>query len=72
MRFNAFVWGLFRESEKGKSALRRFESLDSKFLDSWFADGWSSRVFELAFNDEFNELYPTGEVKFDVVDLVKD
>jgi hypothetical protein len=71
MRFNAFVWGLFRESEQGKSAIRRFESLDSQFLDTWVAGFGSSRTFEFTFNDEFKGSYPPGEVTFDVVDLVR-
>ena len=72
MRFNAFVWDLFRESEQGKSAIHRFESLDSQFLDTWFAGVGSSRTFEFTFKDEFKGSYPPGEVTFDVVDLVKD
>ncbi len=41
MKFNKFVWELYKKSERGRKTLKRFAQLTSKFIghDNWYAVG---------------------------------
>jgi hypothetical protein len=66
MKFNRFVWELYLQSRRGKSAVRRFSSFKEVFIEEW------CRTFPFTFFEEFRDLYPEAEVDIDVPKLVRD
>lgn len=66
MKFNDFVWRLYRQSERGKKAVRRFSRLTTSCIEP------SLRTYCFEFFDEFKSQYPTGEVSIDIAKLVRD
>jgi hypothetical protein len=66
--FNAFVWQLYKESERGKKVLKRC----SRFSDALHDGAYSSLLFGLSF-DEVPSDYPAPDaVSIDLIGTVKE
>lgn len=63
MKFNKFVWELFKKSERGKKAIRRFSRLTSQFIEDW------ERTYPFEFFDEFKDQYPVSSFSIDIPKL---
>lgn len=66
MKFNKFVWELYKQSQRGQKAAERFSHLSNEFIEEW------CRTFPLEILDEFKDLYPVHNVPIDIPKLVCD
>jgi hypothetical protein len=64
VKFNTFVWELYKKSERGKKAMRRFSNLTERFIDEW------CRELPVELSEEDNDEV-VNEVSIKSVDLFK-
>lgn len=65
MKFNKFVWELYRKSEQGVKNVRRFKRLTHKFIEP------SNNSFYLYPPNDTIAEYPAGEIHIDLCNLVR-
>lgn len=66
MKFNNFIWELYKQSERGQKAIKRFSHLTEEFIEK----RWRTYEWEIA--DEFKEQYPVSIVTVDVPKLLRE
>ncbi len=66
MKFNKFVWELYKQSDRGKVAIKRFSHLSNEFIDEW------CRTIDFEFLDEFKEQFPVPNISIYVSLLVRE
>jgi hypothetical protein len=66
MKFNRFVWGIYKQSERGKKAIERFSHLTNEFIDEW------CRSYDIVCPDEDKERFQVLNVSIDVPMLVRE
>ena len=60
MKFNKFIWELYKKSKPGKKAIRRFSRLTSQFIEDW------ERNYPYEFFDEYKDQYPVPRFSIDI------
>ena len=60
MKFNRFVWSLYRDSERGQAALAQYSPVTIEFVPV------DLRTLELTLNDEGRERFARPDLSFDV------
>ena len=66
MRFNSFLWELYRRSERGAKAVEYYSHLTDDFVDP------ALRAVPLTIFDEYKDQYPVTETSINVSQLVRD
>lgn len=66
MRFNSFLWELYRRSERGVKAVEYYSHLTGDFVDS------DLRAVPFTLFDEFKDQFPVTETSINVSQLVRD
>jgi hypothetical protein len=66
MKFNLFVWELYKKSERGKKTMRRFSHLTSKFIEDL------ERNYTFEFFDEYKDQYPAPSFPIDIPQMFRD
>jgi len=66
MRFNKFVWELYKQSKRGQKAIARFSYLDEKFIEEW------CRSMEFDFDDEEKEQFQASDFSMNIPELIRD
>ena len=65
MRFNKYVWELYRRSPEGKQAISRFSNLSSDFVDS------DLRGVDYYIDEEFVDEFPAPKFHVDYTSLIE-
>lgn len=66
MRFNTFLWELYRRSERGMKAIEGFSHLTDNFIEP------DLRAVPFTFFDEYKDQYPVQGASINVSQLVRD
>lgn len=65
MRFNRFVWEIYKQSDRGKKVISKFAHVTNEFIDAW------CRTVDFEFFEEFKERFQASSVSIDVPMLVR-
>ena len=65
MKFNKFVWKLYKQSERGQKAIREFSKIDENFIEEW------CRSIEFEFDAEEKEQFQTSRFLMNIPKLIR-
>jgi hypothetical protein len=75
MKFNKFVWELYRRSNRGRKAIRRFAPANRKWRKTFpytMIPCDPEPLFPFELFDEFKKYFPISKVSIDIAKLIRD
>jgi hypothetical protein len=66
MKFNLFVWELYKKSEHGKKTMRQFSHLTNKFIEDWERNYSLSILHKRRRSNDLDELFTSLQAIQDV------